>query len=191
MKAFLLFLTTIILFSISSYGQMKYWEDLNCSQKSEILGNCKSVSMKKFYEGKFVPTDDDKTRKLLNELVFSNDTILPLSFYLFNKICTKSDGALAEMIGEYCAEFLAKNSQYVLTYFSKERNLKINKPLWKEYARSIGYELYFKIDGTSVLKYSYQGYKEILVSASKGNKENEETFKVFWQLVDETIKNMD
>jgi hypothetical protein len=191
MKVFILFLITIILFSISSYGQMKYWEDLSCSQKSEVLANCNSVSIKRFYEGKFIPTDDDKTRKLLDELVSSNDSILPLSFYLFNKICVKSDGALAEMIGKYCAEFLVKSSKYLLTYFSKERKLKVNKPIWKEYARSIGCELYFKIDGTSVLKYSYERFKEILVSASKGNPENEETFKVFWQLVDETIKNMD
>lgn len=191
MKAFLLFLTTIILFSISSYGQMKYWEDLSCAQKSEILENCKSVAMKRFYEGKFVPTDDDKTWELLSELVSSSDSILPLSFYLFNKICIKSDGALSEMVGEFCAKLLAKHSLYILTYFSKERILKVNKPLWKKYALFVGSELYFKINGSSALEYSYKSYKEILVSASKGNEENEETFKVFWQLVDQIIKNAD
>jgi hypothetical protein len=191
MKAFLLFLTTIILFSISSYGQMKYWEDLSCSQKSEVMANCKSVSMKRFYEGKFVPTDDDKTQKLLGELVSSNDTILPLSFYLFNKICAKSDGALSEMVEGFCAKFLAEHPLYILTYFTRERLLNINQNIIETYAMFVGIELYFERKGTSALKYNYKIYKEILVSASKGNKENEETFKIFWQLVDKTIKNAD
>ena len=30
-----------------------------------------------------------------------------------------------------------------------------------------------------------------MVSASKGNKENEETFRLFWQIVDKTIKMME
>jgi hypothetical protein len=190
MKTFILGLTITTIFSVSSYGQYKYWEDLNCTQKTEILENCKSDPMKKFYEGKFVPTDDDKTWKLLSEIVSSSDTILPLSFYLFNKISTKSDGALAEMVEEFCAEFLAKHPQYILTYFSKERLLKAKKPVIENYAMFVGYELYLKKKGISDFKYSYQSYKELLDIASKGSKENEEIFKVFWQLVDETIKNM-
>ena len=178
---------------------MKYWEDLNDQQKSDILGDCKSVSIKRFYEGnkkrfyegKFKPTDDNKTVKLLAELVASNDTILPLSFYLFNKICISSDGALSEMFDEHCTNFLAKHPLYMLTYFSRERILKVKNPVWKTYAMFVGAELDFKISGTSDLEYSYKRYKEILASASKGNKENEETFRAFWRAVDKTIKMME
>jgi hypothetical protein len=191
MKAFLLFLTIIILFSTSSNGQMKYWEDLSCSQKSVILESCKSFRMKTFYEGEFVPTDDDKTLQLLNEIVSSNDTVLPLSFYLINKICAKSDGALSEMVGEFCAKFLADHPLYILTYFTKERLLNINQNIIETYAMFVGIELYMKKKGISNFKYNYQSFKEALLSASKGNKENEETFKVFWQLVDKTIQNAD
>lgn len=191
MKAFLLFLTTIILFCISSNGQTKYWEDLSCSQKSDILRNCKSVRMKTFYEGNFVPTDDDKTLQLLNELVSSNDTVMPLSFYLFNKICAKSDGALSEIVGDYCAKFLADHPQYILTYFTKERLLNINQNIIETYAMFVGIELYMQRKGISKFKYNYQSFKELLLSATKDNKENEETFKFFWQLVDKTIQNAD
>ncbi len=191
MKVFLFFFTSIILFSISSDGQTKYWEDLSCSQKSEILENCKSVAIKRFYEGQFRPTDDDKTLQLLNELVSSNDRVMPLSFYLFNKICAKSDGALSEMVEEFCAKFLADHPLYILTYFTKERLLNINQNIIDTYAMFVGIELYMKRKGISKFKYNYQDYKEILLSASKGNKENEETFKVFWQLVDKTIQNAD
>ena len=198
MRTFLLFLTAITFFSISSYGQMKYWEDLNDQQKSDILGVCKSVSIKRFYEGnkkifyegKFKPTEDNITSELLAELVASNDTILPLSFYLFNKILINSDGDIGEMFEELCAKFLAKHPLYILPYFSKERILKVKKPVWKTYAMFVGVGLYFKICGTSDLKYSYKRYREILVSASKDNKENEETFRLFWQIVDKTIKMM-
>lgn len=185
-----MFLTMNALFSISSYGQMKYWEDLSGMQKTEILENCKSVHVKNFYDGKYVLTDDDKTWKLLNELVSSNDTIFPLAFYLFNKICKESDGALSEMVEEVCAKFLAEHPLYILTYFSKERIFKVKKPIIEKYAMFVGYELSLKNKGHSGLNYSYQSYKDRLISVSKGNKENEETFKVFWQLVDETIKEM-
>lgn len=191
MKILLLLVTAIILFSISSSGQTKYWEDLSCSQKTEILENCKSVAIKRFYEGHFKPTDDEKTLHLLNELVSSNDTVMPLSFYLFNKICTKSDGALSEMVEEFCVKFLANHPQYVLTYFTKERLLNTNHNVIGTYAMFVGIELYMKRKGISKFKYNYQEFKGILLSASKGNKENEETFKVFWQLVDKTIQNAD
>lgn len=191
MKSLLIVLIVIIIFSVSVNGQIKYWEDLSCSQKTDILEACKSESVKKLYEGNFFLSDDKKTEKLLNELIISDVTILPLSFYLFNKISIESDGALAEMAGEYHVDFLTRHPGYILTYFTIERNRSVNNPVWKNYAEFIGYELYFKNRGTSDLNYNYQSFKEILVSASKGDKENEETFRIFWQLVDETIKNMD
>lgn len=189
MKIFLFFFTAIFHF-ISSDGQTKYWEDLSCSQKSEILGSCKSVTIKRFYEGQFSPTDDDKTLQLIKELVSSNDTVLPLSFYLFNKICANSDGALSEMVEEFCAKFLADHPLYILSYFTKERLLNKNQNIIETYAMFVGVELYMQRKGISKFKYSYQVFKEILLSASKDNKENEETFRIFWQLVDKTIKNM-
>jgi len=192
MKAFLLFLTAIILFCISSNEQMKYWEDFNCKQKEDMLNVCKSELIKNLYSKKFIlSSDNDNIHKLLKELVTSSDTILPLSFYLFNKICIKSDGALAEIVGKYCVELFVRHPRYIMTYFTKEKTSNIKKPLIKVYAMFVGSELYFERKGTSDLKYNYQSFKEILLSASKGNKENEETFKVFWQLVDETIQNMD
>jgi hypothetical protein len=190
MKTIVLFLL-IVFSSIVSLGQTKYWEDLSCSQKSEILNKCNSSVIRSFYDGQFRPTDNEETQKLLDELVSFNDTVLPLSFYLFNKICAKSDGALAEMVGNYSIEFLVKYPLYLLNYFSHEIKLKIDEPIWKKYALSTGYELYFKNEGTSSLKYNYKDLKKLLVETAKGNKESEETLRIFWQFVDETIKNMD
>jgi len=190
MKSFLIYLIATVVFSTSVNGQIKFWEDLSCSRKADVVRACQSEEVKKLYDGDFVLSDDEKTEKLLNELVTSNDTILPLSFYLFNKIIGESDGALSEMVGEYCIEFLARHPRYILTYFTKERELSIKKPLGRIYAQFAGYELYFKEKGTSDLKYNYQSLKELLIASSSSNKENEETFRNFWQLVDETMKNM-
>lgn len=126
----------------------------------------------------------------MKDLVTSNDTMMSLSFFLLNRIISKSDGALSEIVGKYCVEYFALHPKFILTYFNKEKAVNVKQPLLKAYAGFVGYELYFKREGTSKLKYSYESFKEILNSASQNNKETEETFKVFWKLVDETIKNM-
>ena len=198
MKALTLYLILTIHLAIYGYGQtlsIKYWEDLGSLQKSEILDKCSSALIKDFYEGKLRPTDDDKTWELLKELTVANDTCFPLYFYLFNKIFYKSDGALGEMVSEFCVDFLAKFPKEVLTFFQREREflpffLWDREPLWKKYALSVGVELYFKSYGTSSIEYDYEILKNILFSSVKDNKENEETLKIFWQAVDEAIKMM-
>ncbi len=124
MKVFLVFIISIFLF-VSNDGQFKFWEDLSCKQKTEIYEVCKSESIKKFYDGDFVLSDDETTDELLNELIASNDTILPLSFYVFNKICTQSDGALSEMVGRYCLLFITKHPVYVFLYLNRCDNDKL------------------------------------------------------------------
>ena len=204
MKTFILFLILTIQLTAYSYGQInpiKYWVDLNDSQKTEILEQCKSTLIKDFYEGKLRPTDDDKTSELLGKLVAANDTILPLAFYLFNNICSKSDGALSEMVADVCADFLFKRPQYIITFFSREKIAQNHELLWEKYARYVAYVLSWReyvlsgfesdseFNYRDYFEYNYQDYKEKLSVAVQGNKENEETLKIFWQAVDEAIKS--
>ena len=197
-RTMLIIQVIIQLTAVCSYSQnepIKYWDDLSSSQKTEMLEKCNSTLIKDFYEGKFRATDDDKTWNLLNELVAASDSCFSLSFYLLNQICYRSDGALSEMVGEFCVEFLAKFPKEVLAFFPKEREvlpffLWNREPLWKRYALFVGVELYFKSYGTSDLKYDYESLKNILFSSVKDNKESEETLKSFWQAIDEAIKMM-
>lgn len=191
MKLTFFLLIIISALSIKVYGQTEFWDDLSCSKKAIILENCKSEYIKKFYEDEFAISDDNETEKLLIELSHSNDTILPLAFHLFNKISKMSDGGLAEMMGKYYVEFIARHPKYIITFFSKERSQNLNNPIYVQYARTIGYELYFKNKGTSNLRFTYAYLKEKLFSSSNGDKINEETFAIFWSLVDETIRNME
>lgn len=187
----LLIIIISVLFPIHNYGQIKFWEDLSCKERTNILDVCDSKSIKTFYEGHFVLSDDEKTERLLNDLITSNDSILPLSFYLFNNICIQSDGALAEIVSYSCIMLVALHPIYFLSYFSKERNLDKQKKLIETYAMFIGSELYFKRKGTSNIKYDYKSLKEILNSATERNSNIKDTFNEFWKLVDKSIKNME
>jgi len=187
------FLTIIIsmFFSIANYGQIKFWENLSCEEKTNILNVCESELIKTFYEGHFVLSDDEKTVGLLNDLITVNDSTLPLSFYLLNKICTQSDGALAETVSSSCIQFVAMRPIYFLSYFSNNREISKQKQLFETYAMFIGSELYYKRIGTSNIKYDYKNLKEIFNSASESNNDIKETFNEFWKLVDKYIKNME
>ena len=176
---------------VSCTGQELFWEDLSNSQKSNILSSCKSQKILELYEGKFVLADNESTVELLRDIVMADDNLLPLSFYLFNNILITADGALAEMAGKYCIEFSAKHPEYFLLYFTRERERRVKDPVWRLYAQFIGYELYFKNLGTSDLNYTYYSFKEVLTTGAKGNVANGKTLEVFWQLVDETIKDME
>jgi hypothetical protein len=191
MKAFLLVLTTITLFSVSNYGQTKFWEDLNCNQKAYVLNACKSESIKKLYKNELLLTPGKKeTLLLLNELVNSNDTILPLTFSIFNQVLKGPDAALGEVLGQYCVEFTFKHPTYVLEYFKKEKDLKTKKPFSEIYAMFVGSELYLKQKGYSSVKYDYNNLKKKLDNTADSKKDLKETLRTFWQLVDETIKEM-
>ena len=178
-------------FSTTNYGQIKFWEEFSSKEKTHILELCKSETIKTFHDGYFNLSDEKKTEGLINDLITSNDSIFPLSFYLFNKICIQSDGALAEMISSSCIKIIAQYPSYFLSYFNKERDLDKQKHLLETYAMYIGSELYFKRKGTSNIEYDYKSFKEILNSASESNKNYKETFNKFWLLVDKSIKNME
>lgn len=137
-----------------------------------------------YYEGNFELSDDSITMKLLDDLVQAPDSILPLTFYLFNNICESSDGALTEMIIEYCIYYIVEHPDFVFAYFKKH-----NRELMDTYAMLIGYELYFKEEGTSTTPYNYTQLKNH-IDASVVDHNLHSTIDAFWRLVDETIENM-
>jgi len=166
-------------------GKKKYWEELNDTQKSEILKVCKSEPVTKFYKGDFIVTDNDETFQLIEELTKPTDALLPLYFYLFNKICYMSDGALSEMVGRYSFDVIAKHPVYVFQFFK----INDNRELLKKYAMMIGYELYFKEKGTSSISYDYKSLKKRLAEMCE-KKELDDVLKSFWLEVDKIIERM-
>lgn len=175
----------LLLIVFSCNGQAIYWEDLPESQKTQIIDFVSSEIVLQHLNGKIKLSDDSLTFVLLNELSNPNDTLLPLYFYLFNKILEKSDGALSEMVVDYCLEFLVKHTEFVFFYFDKYND----EQLMNVYALMIGYELYLKKIRVSNFAYDYNQLK-CYINNRVTDKKLQGTIETFWLLVDETIENM-
>lgn len=181
-KAYGYFLILII--AISCNAQNQYWEELNESQKAKVLSLVHSELVLSYYEGNFKLSDDNITIKLLDDLIQAPDSIMPLTFYLFNNICESSDGALTEMIIEYCIYYIAEHPEFVFAYFKKH-----NRELMDTYAMLIGYELYLKDKGLSNTTYDYTKLKSH-ISTTVDDNSLQSIIDAFWSSVDEKISNM-
>lgn len=169
----------------------RYWEDMNASEQAEVISNPKIDTLViNYYEGKIEVTDDEKTFELLETLSRPDSQVLPLYYYLFNKICLKSDGALSEVLGVYCAYMILYNPEYVINHFTITRkNTKNDKCLYEVYAELIGYEMYFKEERHSDLTYNFRQFKEILNEHVK-NSEYKNTLELLYGKISETIQSM-
>jgi hypothetical protein len=188
----------ICLFSIilNSFCQSKYWEGMDENEKNKIL-NDKSINpdILKYYQGKSKLNSDDsnnKNKEILTSLTENtNDNLRAFYFFVFNQICLKSDGALSEILGNYCITMTAKNSKYVFEYFTEQ--IKINKfSLFDNYVNFIGSELYFANKGNSDTEYNYNSYKDKINKVSATFSANEKhTLELFWKRIDKVMKNME
>lgn len=61
---------------------------------------------KMYYSGEICASDDSITFKILDQLSASNKDEQPFYLYVFNSILNASDGALAEVMGGYCIDFM-------------------------------------------------------------------------------------
>ena len=163
-----------------------YWENLSEVQKDKILSSNKiGQSVIKLYNGTLSLQDNDESKQLLDTLTNLNGENTPLYFYLFNHICSSPDGAIAELMGEYCQKILLNAPVYVFTYLSKD------EILLKKYAEYLGYELYFKEEGTSGIKYNYKDFKGAITKKLKNTDNLHETLILFYSEIENTLKEMD
>lgn len=165
-----------------------YWEALNENQKAEILKSKEiNIAAIDFYHGKIKIGDNNITINLLDTItsLHNSKAISSFYFFLFNKICTTADGALSEMLGSYCQKVMLNSPSYVLDYFSRNDNA------MKKYAELLGYELYFKEDGTSEIKYSFSDFKKILSNKFGSNEKYNDLLKRFYKEIETNMKGMD
>jgi len=164
-----------------------YWEDMTKVEQERIL-HLPSIykNAVKYYQGRFSATDNQSTENLLDtivsEKISTKETVF--YFYVLNQICLKSDGALSEILGEYCLKFLLRNPVLVLRYFQRNNTVK------KIYGEFIGYELYFKEKGTSDIEYNYKDFRRIIEAEIKNNAEFQKTLAEFYLIIESSMKNM-
>ena len=190
---FILYLSLSNLSVIQSLQNNLYWENMSSSEKEHFLSSHKidQVALQ-YYNGKFIVSDDNNTFKLLKTLTAKKPALIPFYNYLFNKICKKADGALSEALGKYCLSMIINNPDYVINYFTFEReNKKGNEHYYQLYGNILGYEMYFKEDGTSDIDYSFAQFKKFLDNHfQNGSAQNKQTLKLFYGCISRAMKNM-
>ena len=119
------------------YKSNVYWEYIPKSKQDSILRHTDS-DLLSLYQGKIVVSDNNESFEFLDKLCHRvSGAKQALYFLLFSKIMEEVDGALAEVMGEYCMRFVDKNADFVLPYLAN------HEELCKLYASFIATELYY------------------------------------------------
>lgn len=162
-------------------------DSLNGKPISFYLENPETNELvKSFYQGEFLPSDNDKTFALLDILVEKNEVIYPFYFHCLNSICLLSDGALSEVMGNPCLKMVYNYPNYTFSFF------KDNIPVFDRYNQFIGYELYFQKYGTSNVEISESDFLNYLkANLNLEDKEIENFYKTFVDGIEQVKKNME
>ncbi len=139
-----------------------------------------------YCNGAFQPSDDDRTVEFLRILTQENDNLFPFYYRIYNYVLKNSDGALSEMLPEYCLLFINNHPVEVIEDFKK------NPDDLENYAQMLGYEFYFVNHGTSNFSMNYDQFKELLSSKiDLTNSQTNNTYNQFINKIDAAIKNME
>ena len=99
-----------------------YWEDVAKSKQDSILGIV-DADILAIYQGKTKITDNDKSFEILDKLCAKEVGIKrALYFLLFNQIMRKADGAVAEVMGEYCMRNIENNADFIIQYLANHES---------------------------------------------------------------------
>lgn len=91
---------------------------------------------KNYYTGKFKPTDNPETDKLLNLSLTTDTTLRPFYFWCLNDIISNADGALMEYVGEPARRYIEEFPVEFLYYIDNRR---INVADWQTAINYSGY----------------------------------------------------
>jgi hypothetical protein len=144
-----------------------------------------------YYKGNIKLSDDDKTFELLKVLTSSKSELLPFYYYVFNKICLESDGALSEVLGKYCSDTISNNPDYVIKHLTFEiENIKKEVYFYQLYGSMLGYEMYLKENGTSDIVYTFEQFQNYLNSYFKNSSsQNKNTLKLLYDSIAKEMEN--
>lgn len=139
--------------------------------------------IKDFYAVKFLPSDNDKTFHLLELLTNKHPDLYPFYFHCLNQICVYSDGALSEVMGEYCMQAVLNYPHY---FFTK------NKDYISKYAGFMRYELYFAKNETTPINNDYKEFmKRIKLELDTTDSQIKESLLIFDEAILDIFKRME
>lgn len=179
---FLLLISTILFYPL--YGQEL--GVLDSIQLENFLENPKlNEVVKNYYWGRINISDNIETFSLLDTITEQNDMFFPIYFHTLNEIIKMSDGAVAEILGDYCYKMLCNNPGEAFDYLIKDRTMLL------KYARYLGYEFSFAKDNISSNEIYLKELKtklEMSLDLSKNKVKN--TLDEFMKEIEITITEM-
>jgi hypothetical protein len=170
------------------HNDFVYWQNLTDEKRKETLA-LRDVydSALDYFNGSLSLGDNAESKALLDSITLyktSDRNVIAFYFFLFNKICLEGDGIISEGMGNYCQSIILRNPLYVFEYFLSDENV------MEKYIQYLGYELYFKKEGTSTLKYGYSDFKQMIFQEIGKEKRYSEIVSLFFAEIDTVMKDM-
>lgn len=103
--------------------------------------NCDSRA-KEFYFGKYRPTDEAETQRLLNLVTTENDSLRPFYRWILNKTILIQDGALAEYTGVHASRYAEKYPKEFFEYMDYDKS----SEKYSNWVNSIFYSGFYDFD---------------------------------------------
>jgi hypothetical protein len=190
MKTTVKILFIVSMLSGAVFSQTKYWEDLGSRKKEKFLNDTNTNKLAiDFYYGKFKTSDDSLTIELLDKIIEKKD-FNPFYFFLFNKILYSADGAIAELIGEYCYKIISDNNIIVLKYFVRQRKSDTDNTLCIKYGNFLGWKFAADIKSNVKDKSEYEKFRNILMtSLQDSSDEDKEISYLLIKQMDSAFEN--
>lgn len=128
---------------VSCSNNVLFWEQYSDAEKSSLLkSGAIETSVVGIYDGSFEISDNEETFKVLDMLSdykygCSQDDSIVDAFYIhcFSKILRMADGALSEVMGDYCMRIVKKSPEYAVLYLRSHGEIR------DQFVSHIGYEV--------------------------------------------------
>lgn len=169
-----LFLILALLYSEFSFSQVpdcnnpqKFTHSVNKEFVTELNGkpidyylNHRQIDQyaKLYYQGKFATSDDTLTFAFLDSVLTRNPETKPFYLFVFNSVVSFADGALSEVVVEYCWEYFEKHPCEFFALSDDKRYSK-NYCKWFDEASS-GY--YFEEESAETASSRLDKFEEII-----------------------------
>ena len=180
MRTTVLALFSLILsITVSCAENTRFWEQMSETEKSCFL-ETQTVdgTLISLYNGSFEIGDNEETFKSLKLLSTNNydashtdATSDAFYFHCFSKILNRSDGALSEVMGQYCWRIVNVSPRYSMAYMKSHNDIK------DKFVEFIGYEFLF-LDN---LESAYKDLMDTMSSDSAFAEEFVSAIKIFVQ----------
>jgi hypothetical protein len=106
---------------------------------------------KLYLKDSIIPMDNNVTFALLDTISYCKKKDIDFFLNVFEKIMIKSDGALAEAVGQYTLKFINNRPEIFVNHIDT-----INYTIIDKWANYTAYEMYFKYSADSLVYYCNQ-----------------------------------